>query len=286
MKAAKDRTLGGPAVVASLMVLLLMLVSVGRHRSSLGSGLFITDIALLLGYGGFSAWVWRERRPNWRQALNAGVQAGLILSVVLLASHSIELFIPFEGRAVQLVRGAGSVLLTLGLLGAAGSMAFHRTRSILLTAIAGLWCGTLATLALLGYAFTLNLVFETHAASLLREPFAASGMNDAGAFLVRNSLQAASEILIRMPIAALMLSLAGGLSNAWIGTWPRSLTVLTALFLPILLGAGAAALWHADSLERAARPPFVMAGVLTAGIALCCAHPIGAYLCRRYGEAE
>ena len=35
-----------------------------------------------------------------------------------------------------------------------------------------------------------------------------------------------------------------------------------------------ASLWYADSLERAARPPFVMAGVLTAGIALCGAHPL------------
>jgi len=31
----KDRTLGGPAVLGSLLVLLLMIVSVGRHPSSL-----------------------------------------------------------------------------------------------------------------------------------------------------------------------------------------------------------------------------------------------------------
>ena len=42
------------------------------------------------------------------------------------------------------------------------------------------------------------------------------GMTDAGAFVVRNSLEAASEILVRLPIAALVLSLGGGLANAWI----------------------------------------------------------------------
>jgi ABC-type uncharacterized transport system permease subunit len=99
--------------------------------------------------------------------------------------------------------------------------------------------------------------------------------------VVRNSLEAASEILVRMPIAALVLAFSGRLSNAWIMKLPRSLAVLAAWFTPCIFVAGAAALWYADSLDRAARPPFVMAGVLTAGIALCCAHPIWSSLSRR-----
>ena len=45
-------------------------------------------------------------------------------------------------------------------------------------------------------------------------------------------------------------------------------------------GVGAAALVHADSLERAARPPFVMTGVALAGLAPCGAHPIWSALRR------
>jgi hypothetical protein len=37
-------------------------------------------------------------------------------------------------------------------------------------------------------------------------------------------------------------------------------------------------------LDRAARPPFVMAGVLTAGIVLCGAHPIWSSLASRRGD--
>ncbi len=276
----KDRTLGGPAVLGSLLVLLLMIVSVGRHPSSLGTGLFTTDLALLSGYGAFSIWVWRQRREA-REALAAGAQAGLILGVVLIASHTIEWFALDETRAVRFVRGAGSALLMLGLLGAAGSAAWQRTRSTMSAVIAGLWCGSLAVVIFLSFALTLNIAFEAHAASWLHEPFVASGMSDAGAFVVRNSLEAASEILVRVPIAALVLAFSGGVSNAWLMKWPRRLAALAAWFTPFFFAAGAAALWHADSLDRVARPPFVMAGVLTAGIALCGAHPIWSSLSSR-----
>ena len=282
---ANDRTLGGAAILGSLLVLLLMIVSVGRHPSSLGTGLFIMDITLLSGYGAFSAWGCRQRRPNVRHALTAGAQTGIILGLALIASHAIEWFAPFgTSKAVQVVRGAGSTILMLGLLGAAGSAAWHRTRSIIMAVIAGLWCGSLGVLILLSFALTLNLAFEAHSAAWLHEAFVVSGMTDPGAFVVRNSLEAASEILVRLPIAALGLSLSGGLANAWITAWPRFLAVMAAWFTPFIFVAGAASLWYADSLERAARPPFVMAGLLSAGIALCAAHPIWLALSRRRRE--
>ena len=281
---AKDRTLGGPAVLGSLLVILLISVGIVRHPSSLGSGLFITNITLLLCYGAFAVWVWRQQRPERRAALRAGAQAGVILGVVLIASHTIEWFALDGNRTARLARGAGSVLLMLGLFGAAGSIGWKRARSVVLAVVAGLWCGSLAILILLSFALTLNLAFETHAASWLHAPFVASGMSDAGGFVMRNSLKAASEILVRIPIAALVLSVAGSLSNVWIMARSRSFSVLAAWFTPILFVAGAVALWYADSLERAARPPFVMAGVLAAGMALCGAHPIWSSLSRRHRQ--
>jgi hypothetical protein len=282
---AKDRVLGGAATLGSLLVLLLIVVSVGRHASSLGSGLFTENVALLSGYGAFSVWAWRRRRPVVRQALIAGAQTGMMLGVVLIASHSVEWFAPFgSGRAVQVVRGAGSTLLMLGLLGAAGSAAWQRTRSVRLAVLAGLWCGLLGVLIMLSFALTLNLAFEAHVAAWLHEAFVASGMSDPGAFVVRNSLEAASEILVRVPVAASVLSFGGGLAGAWVTTWPRRLAALAAWLTPLTFAAGAASLWYADTLERAARPPFVVAGVLTAGIALCSAHPIWSSLSRRRRE--
>lgn len=88
---AKDRTLGGLAILGSLLVILLMSVGVVRHPSSLGSGLFITNITLLSCYGAFAVWVWRQQRPERRAALRAGAQAGVILYWARSSSRAMRL---------------------------------------------------------------------------------------------------------------------------------------------------------------------------------------------------
>jgi hypothetical protein len=105
-------------------------------------------------------------------------------------------------------------------------------------------------------------------------------MSDPGAFLLRNSLEAASEGLVRMPVFALIFSLIGALANAWIIRLPPNAVLASVWIAPILLVTGAAALLYANSLQRSARPPFVMAGVLLAGVALSAAHPIWSALRR------
>jgi hypothetical protein len=282
---AKDRTLGAIAVLASLAVLLLTIVSVSRHSASLGSGLFSMDITLLSGYGAFSIWGWRQRRPQVRDALATGAQTGMMLGFVLISSHAIEWFGLDGTRTAQVARGAGSTLLMVGLLGTAGSAAWEQTRSVKLGVIAGLWCGSIGTMILLAFALTLNLAFEAHSAEWLREAFAASGMRDPGAFVVRNALEGESEILVRVPVAGLVLSLIGTFANAWIMRRSRKASLSSALIVPILFAGGAISLWYADSLQRSARPPFVMAGVFAAGLALCSAHAIWSSLSRKRLEA-
>jgi hypothetical protein len=137
-----------------------------------------------------------------------------------------------------------------------------------------------ATLILISVALVLDVVFEARAELPLKESFAASGLSDPGAFLERNSLKAASEGLVRMPVLALVLSLIGALANAWISQRSRIAALAGVWIAPLFLVVGASALWYADSLVRSARPPFVIAGVLLAGVALSAAHPISSALRR------
>src|SRR5262249_34104831 len=130
------------------------------------------------------------------------------------------------------------------------------------------------------------LLFAARVDWQLREAFAASGMIDRAAFRVRNILEASSEILVRMPLLAICLAFPGAVIHVWMSREPRRALVQAARFLaPFVFALGAVALWHANAIERAARPPFVLTGVLLTGVALCAAYPIwSAYHGSRVGS--
>src|SRR6266851_7556001 len=278
-KIERYHTAGGGVVLGVALGLALIAVGIARHPASIqgaGRGLLLTDIGLLLAYGIAGICVWYQRRADVSIALRVGTLAGLVLGTVHVANHVIEAFVPNRPFALVI----GPVLLMLLLFGAAGSAAWERTRSFTLAVIAGVWCAMVAMLILLCFAFSFNLVFEARVELQLYWAFAASGMNDPGAFVVKNALEAASEGLVRMPAFAMFTSLAGGLANAWISRRSRTVMLAAAGITPLMLVTGVAALSYANSLERAARPPFVIAGVLLASIAFSSGHPIWSLLRR------
>jgi hypothetical protein len=138
------------------------------------------------------------------------------------------------------------------------------------------------TLVLLSVGFVLELTLEVRVEQWLRDAFAASGMNDPGGFVVKNTLEAASEALVRMPAIALFLSLLGASASALITKQSRTAVLVTIFSAPLMFIGGAAALWYANSLPRPARPPFILAGVLLASVALSTAHPIWSVLRHRF----
>jgi hypothetical protein len=200
-----------------------------------------------------------------------GAQIGLAVGAVQIANHLIEAFVPTRPFVLII----SPVLLALALLGTAGAAAWQRTGSLVLAVISGVCCAMVATLITLCFAISFNMLFAARVDWQLREAFAASGMIDRAAFRVRNILEASSEILVRMPLLAICLALAGAVIQAWMSRESRRAIVLATRFLtPFVFAVGAAALWHANTIERAARPPFVLSGVLLTGVALSAAYPI------------
>lgn len=267
-----NRTFGRGAVPGVVAALILISVAGARHPGGVqgvGRSLLLTDVALLLFYGAAGTWIWRQRCERASAALGVGATLGLWLGAVLIANHFIESTVANRPFVIVIV----PVLLAFALLGAAGSISYRRTRSLAMAVISGIWCGMMAMLVLLCFAFTFALVFEHRAELPLQDAFAASGMNDPGAFLVKNSLEAASEGLIRFPIAGLFCSLTGALVSAWIAGRTRITALAVAWVALVMFAVGATSLWYANTLERSARPPFVMFGVVFAAIALCSVHP-------------
>ena len=265
-------------ILGTGLVFSLVVVGVMHHPASVqgsGSDLLRMDVALLLGYGIAGIVVWKQRTgsPNTVAAI-VGAQIGLLLGAVQIANHLIEAFVPIRPFVLVI----SPVLLMLALLGTAGAAAWERTQSLVSAVTGGVGCAIVATLITLSFAISFNLLFATRVNWQLREAFAASGMIDPGGFRVRNILEASSEILVRMPLFAICLAFASAVIHGWMSRESRRMAIAASFLAPLMFAAGAFALWHANAVERAARPPFVMSGVLLSGVALCAAYPIWSIL--------
>jgi hypothetical protein len=270
----RQQILGSGIILGTILVFSLVATGVMQHHTSAqgsGVGLLWTDVALLTVYGFAGILVWKQRSPSAITAATVGAQIGLVVGAVGIANHLIEAFVP--ARPFVLI--ISPVLLTLALLGMAGAAAWERTESLLLAVTGGVCCAIVATLTTLSFAISFNLLFATRVDWQLREAFAASGMVDHAGFRVRNILEASSEILVRMPLLALSLAVAGAVIHAWMSRESRRALVLAAgILTPFVFAVGATALWHANAIERAARPPFVLLGLALTGVALCAAYPV------------
>jgi hypothetical protein len=274
----RQHILGCAIILGTLLVLSLVALGVMHHPASVqgsGSGLLRLDVALLLVYGiaGVVAWKQRACSANTAAAI-VGAQIGLLLGAVQIANHLIEAFVPIRPFVLII----SPVFLMLALLGTAGAAAWERTRSLVLAVTGGVWCAIVATLITLSFAISFNLFFAARVDWQLREAFAASGMIEPGGFRVRNILEASSEILVRMPLFAICLAFAGAVIHTWMSRESRRMAIAASFLAPLMFAVGASALWHANGVERAARPPFVMSGVLLSGVALCAAYPIWSIL--------
>lgn len=268
----RQHIVGGAITLGTVLVLSMIAVGVMYHPASIqgsGSGLFRTDIALLLAYGMAGVVAWKQRACNVNTAALVGALTGLLLGAVQIANHLIEAFVPVRPFVLVI----SPVLLMLALLGAAGAAAWERTRSLVLAVIGGVCCAIVGTLIMLGFAISFNLLFAAHVDWQLREAFAASGMTDPAGFRVRNILEASSEILVRVPLFAICLAFVAAVIYAWMSRESRRIALAASFLAPLMFVVGASALWHANAIERASRPPFVLGGVLLSGVALCAAYP-------------
>ena len=276
------------AIIVALLVLSFFVLGVMLHPESIkntGNSFLVEDIVLVFLFIVASVWVIRQRIPKVSASLSVGAIVGIILGMTHIVHHIAEFFSSLgEERTALFVIGACHTLLILALLCVAGSIARERSGSIVLAVVAGLWSSILSVLILVAFGFSVNLFFESRAILHMHEAFQASGISDPRAFLVKNTMESASEAFLRLPILALILSFAGGLANAWVSHRERHTIIILAYLIPFVFIAGAILLWYANSLERAARPPFIMIGLLLAGVSLIGFHSV--YFSRRYKNKD
>ena len=264
-----------------MFVAAVLIGAVMAHPACLsgpGTRLLWVNLALLTGYALAALRLSRQSGANLDRAFANAVRLGLLLAAVLLANDLVELFV--RERPFALI--IAPVFLTIAILAATGSATWAGTRSTMRAILAGIGCVLVAVPIFLGIAVCLHLALSARAELPLQQPFAASGMKDPGAFLVQNILQSASEGLLRFPVFAIVLALAG-VASARVSSISSFARITVASLAPLLFAGGAVALWHANLLPREQRPPFVMAGVILAAAALSSVQTVWVTL-RRGGD--
>lgn len=260
-------------VLLVLIALALSTAAIARHPSALqggGSRLLSLDIILLMVYGIVAMWLRSNETVGIHTGIRLGSVVGLLVGAVLVSNHVTELFVPARTFALVIA----PVFLTVALLAAVGSAAMERTMSVLAAVVAGEWCAMVGALVLLCVGFAMDLIAEARVELWLQGAYARNGMSDAGGFVVKNTLESAFEILVRLPVMALFLSLLGAGAHALISKGSRTVSLVALGSALLMLLGGAAALWYSNGLPRSFRPPYVMGGVFLASTALSAMFPI------------
>jgi hypothetical protein len=158
--------------------------------------------------------------------------------------------------------------------GVASSVTHKEFNSVGLGVVASLWSALISTVISVVFAFSLGLLFMPHMQLVLRVPFLASGMTDPGAFVIRNMFDSAAVHLLAAPAVSTVVGGAGGFASAMFRALSRRTQMTLASVGLLLFVAAVASIRFASSLNRPARPPFIMFGLISLGVVLASAYPL------------
>jgi uncharacterized membrane protein len=261
---------------ASLAGLVLLGYEILRFPASLGRGGFTQAVvtgAALLGYLVTSRYATRSSSAADRSALRSGAGVGVVLGAAAILGHTLEVFATLR-PPIPAVLGVGMWGLMFLVLGGTSAETYRREESIALGILSSVWGALISAVTTVVFAFLVGLLFMARMQRVLAGAFPLSGMTDGRAFVIRNMLDGASSHLLIAPAVAILAGSASVTTCFLLkSVGRRTAAALAACALTVLVG-GATSLRFASSLERSARPPFVMLGLFGLGVALTSAGPL------------
>ena len=141
-------------------------------------------------------------------AVGEGTRIGAVIGVVWLVSHTIEVFT--DGTTSLSLLFFGAVFLLFGVAGLVGA---RRTGRIGVGVLAAAWAAMTSSLILVIYGLLLAYLFMSRMATIEAPDFARSGMHDAAAFTVANTIFSAGSHLLQAPVIAAGLGMIGSLAG-------------------------------------------------------------------------
>ena len=256
--------------VSSLAALVLLTGGIWLFPASLvsgGLGRAITAGGALLASVGASRWAARSTSDRVRRALESGARVGAVLGAAAIIGHTLEVFATLQ-PPIPAILGVATWGLMFLLWGWAGADTYSRDESIVLGIMSSIWAALISSVTTVVFAFIVGLSLMARMQHVLAGALAASGMTDGRAFVIRNMLDGASSHLLIAPAVAVFAGAASGVGCAALKSVGRRTAMALAVCALTILVGGVGALRFASSLERSARPPFVMIGLLSLGVSL------------------
>jgi hypothetical protein len=269
-------TQGTTVLLGVTVILVLMLYAVVSYPASVSqAGVlnFLVSVGALLAYAGAALWVRQNSSDSVQIALAKGARIGMFLGIIAVVNLALEHFVASSSE-LSAVRGVSMWGLMFLSFGAAGSATYQKVGSIGLAALSSIWSGVVSAVWMLIFGFSIALLFMPHMQQILAPAYVQSGMTDSQAFVIRNTLDASASHLLLIPVMATVFGIVGGFASSLLRSIRQRIAMSLGVLEFLLLAGGLASLYIASSLDRPARPPYVMTGLLAMGIALACGHPI------------
>jgi len=177
-------------------------------RPEAGPTSVILALGLLIVYAAASGVAGRATGLDFTVAVGEGTRIGAVIGGVWLVSHTIEVFA--DGATLLSLLFFGTVFLLFGVAGFVGA---RRTGRIGVGVLAAVWAAMSSSLILVIYGFLLAYLFMGRMAAIEAPDFARSGMHDAAAFTVADTIFSAGSHLLEAPVIAGGLGMIGSLAG-------------------------------------------------------------------------
>jgi len=200
----------------------------------------------------------RSRSLSVQPAIEIGRRAGAALGAAAVAGHALEVFAGLR-PPVPAILGVAVWGLMFLLLGAAAAETCRRERSIVMGIVSSIWGALTSASLTVAFALSVGLVFMSRMEKLLRV---------APAGVVRNMLDGAMSHLLLAPVVAVAAAVASGMAYSVVKSVSSRTAVGLSIAAILMSVGGLVSLRFASTLQRSARPPYVMLGVIALGIGL------------------
>lgn len=269
--------------ISIVLAFAMLLFAAWRFPESMAHGALFSPVGAavaLFGYCAASQWACRTSSDAVRIALASGAKVGVLLGTVAAINHSVETFSDFRAP-VPAILGVSMWGLMFFSFGGVSSATCQKVGSIGLGIVASVWSALVSAVSTVLFASAVGLVYMQRMQLVLAGDFLASGMVDSRAFVVRNLFDGAFTHLLLAPCLAAIIGAASGLAFGMLRSLGRRTVVALGSLGVLLFLSGVAAIRFASSLDRAARPPFIMFGLLAMCISLASAYSLATAIRRR-----